>query len=46
MPGTIGGELSFNPFMRTAVPAVQAYCDHPGDAVSVSGGGGGGTGVS
>ena len=24
MPGTIGGELSYNPFMRTAVPAVRS----------------------
>ena len=32
----MGDELTFNPFLRTAQPAVRAYCDHPGDAVSVT----------
>ena len=32
----MGQELAFNPFLRTGMPAVRAYCDHPGDAVAVS----------
>ena len=35
VPSSIGAELSFNPFLRTAQPAVRAYCGEPGDAVSV-----------
>ena len=35
VPSTIAAELTFNPFMRTAQPAVVRYCGSPGDAVSV-----------
>ena len=35
VPSTIAAELTFNPFMRTAQPAVVQYCGAPGDDVSV-----------